>query len=298
MKLVVTGGSGKLAKYLAPALAREHAILLYDKQRPQQSQFQWVQGEVTDSAKLSEVIRDADAVIHLAALRSRYNHLPIKVMETNTLGTFCVLEAARREGVKKLLLSSSDAVLGIAQSVTEFAPEYVPIDEKHPLKPQDPYGISKMLGEEMCRSYAAGYDIDIIVLRFSNILCPGDEQKYLEEAKDPSARRKSLWAWVHVEDAVHAIMCVLLSDLKGYEIFHIAAEDVCLSNPNVPHLLSTYFPETQIRKLLSSKESLINCSKAKHMLGFRLQRRFDEVVAMEGSELPSKNHRAIESMKS
>ena len=136
MKLVVTGGSGKLAKYLAPALAREHAILLYDKQRPQQSQFQWVQGEVTDSAKLSEVIRDADAVIHLAALRSRYNHLPIKVMETNTLGTFCVLEAARREGVKKLLLSSSDAVLGIAQSVTEFAPEYVPIDEKHPLKPQ------------------------------------------------------------------------------------------------------------------------------------------------------------------
>jgi len=107
-----------------------------------------------------------------------------------------VFEVARSEGVEKLLFSSSDAVLGIAQSMTEFAPEYVPVDEKHPLKPQDPYGISKMRGEEMCRNFAEGYDIDIIALGFSNIFCPGDEQKYLADAKDQSARRKSLWASV------------------------------------------------------------------------------------------------------
>ena len=298
MKLVVTGGSGKLARYLAPVLAREHAILLYDKQHPQQSQFPCMRGEVTDCAKLSEAFRDADVVIHLAALRSRYNHLPMKVIETNILGTFCVLEVARREGVKKLLLSSSDAVLGIAQSVTELIPEYLPIDEKHPLKPQDPYGISKMLGEEMCRCYAEGYDIDIMALRFSNIFCPGDEQKYLADAKDPSARRKSLSAWVHVEDAVYAIVCALMSDLKGYDVFHIAAEDVCLSNPNIPNLLATYFPKTPIRRPLSGKESLIDCSKAKHMLGFQLRSRFAEVVTMGSSEPPSKNHRAIKAVKS
>jgi len=298
MKLVITGGSGKLARYLAPVLAREHAILLYDKQHPQQSQFPYMKGEVTDSAKLSEAFRGADGVIHLAALRSRYNHLPMKVMETNILGTFSVLEAARSEGVKKLLFSSSDAVLGIAQSVNELAPEYVPIDEKHPLKPQDPYGISKMLGEEMCRCYAESYDIDIIALRFSNIFCPGDKQKYLTDAKDPSARRKSLWAWVHVKDAVYAILCALVSDLKGYDVFHIAAEDVCLSNPDTSNLVATYFPKTPIRRVLSSKESLIDCSKAKHKLGFQLCSRFVEVLTMGGSEPPSKNHRAIQTMKS
>ena len=286
-----------MARYLAPVLAREHAILLYDKQHPQQSQFPYMKGKVTDRIKLSEAFRDADAVIHLAALRSRYNHLPMKVMETNILGTFCVLEVARREGVKKLIFSSSDAVLGIAQSVTEFAPEYVPIDEKHPLKPQDPYGISKMLGEEMCRFYAEGYGIDIIALRFSNIFCPGDEQKYLADAKDPSARRKSLWAWVHVEDAVYAIVCALVSNLKGYDVFYIVAEEVCLSNPNMPNMLATYFPKTPIRRPLSGKESLFDCSKAKHKLGFQLRSRFREVMTMGSSEPPSKNHRTIKAMK-
>lgn len=287
-----------MARYLAPVLVREHTILLYDKKRPQQSQFPYMKGEITDSAKLSKAFQGADGVIHLAALRSRYNHLPMKVMATNIFGTFCVLEAARCEGVEKLLFSSSDAVLGIAQSMTEFAPEYVPIDEKHPLMPQDPYGISKMHGEEMCRSFTERYDMDIIALRFSNIFCPGDEQKYLTDAKDPSARRKSLWAWVHVEDAVYAIVCALVSDLKGYDVFHIAAEDVCLSNPNIPNLMATYFPKTPIRRPLSVKESLIDCSKAKHKLGFQLRRRFAEVVTMGGSEPPSKNNRAIKAMKS
>jgi UDP-glucose 4-epimerase len=298
MKLVITGGSGKLARYLAPVLAQEHAILLYDKQHPQQSQFPYMKGEITDIAKLSKAFQDADGVIHLAALRSRYNHLPMKVMATNILGTFCVLEAARSQGVEKLIFSSSDAVLGIAKSVNEFAPEYVPVDEKHPLTPQDPYGISKMRGEEICRSFTEGYNINIIALRFSNIFCPGDEQKYLDDAKDPSARRKSLWAWVHVEDAVCAIVCALVSDLKGYDVFHIAAEDVCLSNPDVPNLVATYFPKTPIKRPLSSKESLVDCNKAKDMLGFQLRRRFSDVEGMEGSEPPKKNHRAIKDMKS
>ena len=52
-----------MARYLAPVLAREHAILLYDKQHPQQSQFPYMKGEVTDRAKLSEAFRDADGVI-------------------------------------------------------------------------------------------------------------------------------------------------------------------------------------------------------------------------------------------
>ncbi|NIO49426.1 MAG: NAD-dependent epimerase/dehydratase family protein [Candidatus Aminicenantes bacterium] len=272
--------------------------MLYDKQHPQQSQFPYMKGKITDRARLSEAFQGADRIIHLAALRSRYNHLPMKVMATNILGTYCVLETAQNEGVEKLLFSSSDAVLGIAQSVNEFAPEYVPVDEKHPLKPQDPYGISKMHGEEMCRCFTQGYDIDIIALRFSNIFCPEDEQKYLADAKDPSARRKSLWAWVHVEDAVNAIVCALVSDLKGYDVFHIAAEDVCLSNSDIPNLVATYFPKTPIRRPLSDKESLIDCSKAKEILGFQVRRRFAEVLTMGGSEPHSKNSRTIKIMSS
>jgi UDP-glucose 4-epimerase len=135
LRLVVTGGSGKLGRYLVPELANNHEMLLYDKKRPDKADLPYIQGEITDKAKLSEAFQGADAVIHLAALRSRYNHLPMKVMETNALGTFNVIESARSRGVTRLIFSSSDAVLGIAQSRMELAPEYLPIDERHPLKP-------------------------------------------------------------------------------------------------------------------------------------------------------------------
>jgi UDP-glucose 4-epimerase len=281
MKIVITGGSGKLARYLVPKLIREHEVLLFDKQPPDQNPSLFMQGEVTDMDKLNKAFRGAKAVIHLAALRSRYNHLPMKVMETNTLGTFCVLEASRSAEVEKIIFASSDAVLGMAQSKTEFPPEYLPIDEKHPLKPKDPYGISKLLGERMCRCYAIGYDINIIALRFSNILCPGDELKYLDDAKDPTTRRKSLWAWVHVGDAVNAIVGALDFELQGLEVFHIAADDICLLSLNVKELLEKYFPKTTIRRPLTSKESLIDCRKAKQVLGLQISRRFEEVIAVE-----------------
>lgn len=281
LKIVVTGGSGKLARYLVPKLILEHEALLFDKQPPDQNPFLFTQGDITDMDKLNKAFQGAKAVIHLAALRSRYNHLPMEVMESNTKGTFCVLEAARSREVKKIIFASSDAVLGMAQSKTEFPPEYLPIDEKHPLKPQDPYGISKFLGERMCCYYAIGYDMDIIALRFSNILCQGDEQKYLDDAKDLSTRRKSLWAWIHVDDAVNAIMRSLDSELQGFEVFHIAADDICLLSLSVKELLEKFFPETSIRKPLTNKESLIDCSKAKHVLGLQISRRFEEVMAFK-----------------
>lgn len=281
MKIVVTGSSGKLAQYLLPKLTNKHEVLLYDKQPPKQSHAHFILGEVTNMDKLIKTFNGADTVIHLAALRSRFNNLPMKVIETNVVGTFSVLEAAHNQGVKKLIFSSSDAVLGIAQSQNDIEPEYLPTDEKHPLKPQDPYGISKTLGEEMCRFYAMGYDMNIIALRFSNIFCPGDEQKYLNDARDPSVRRKSLWAWVHVEDAVQAIMNSLASNLQGFEVFHIAADDVCLSNPDVPYLLSTYFPEIPFKRSLSNQESLIDCRKAKDRIGLKVRKRFDEIMALK-----------------
>lgn len=272
-----------MAKSLVPAIAHKHEILLLDEQPANQSQFPFVKGEIRDRAKLSKAFRGADAVIHLAALRSRYNHMPMKVMETNVLGAFSVLEVARKEGVSIIVFSSSDTVIGLAQSRNEFVPDYLPVDENHPLKPQDPYGISKMLGEEMCRCYATGYGMNIIALRFSNILCPGDEQKYLTDAQDPSARRKSLWAWIHVEDAVQAILCALESDIHGYEVFHIAAGDICLTDMDVGHLLAKYFPETPTHKSLSGKESLIDSSKAKRVLGYQQRRKFAAVIKKESS---------------
>jgi len=83
---------------------------------------------------------------------------------------------------------------------------------------------------------------------------------------------------VHVEDAAGAIMRALMSDIQGFGAFHIAADDVCLVNPDVPRLLATHFPRTQAKKPLSRKESLVNCRRAKRMLSFRPLRSFNQIL--------------------
>ncbi len=71
----------------------------------------------------------------------------------NALGTVNCLEAAAKVGAERFVLASSEAVLGFPYRERDFKPEYFPIDEAHPLQPQDCYGLSKVAAEEACRSY-------------------------------------------------------------------------------------------------------------------------------------------------
>jgi hypothetical protein len=74
-------------------------------------------------------------------------------------------------------------------------------------------------------------------------------------------------------------MRALDSELQGFGAFQISADDVCLLSANVQNLIKKYFPNTSIKRSLTDKESLIDCSKAKRMLGLQINRRFDEVMA-------------------
>src|SRR2546421_26048 len=74
---------------------------------------------------------------------------------TNVMGSFNVHEAAWRLGIRRVASVSSEAVLGWDYREREFAPDYLPIDESHPVRPQDAYGLSKEVGESIARSYTA-----------------------------------------------------------------------------------------------------------------------------------------------
>ena len=128
--------------------------------------FSFFKGDVRDSSLLRELARGCDYVIHLAALVSveEANKNPVLAYEVNILGTLNVLEACRKCDVNTLIYSSSCAVYGEAVRL--------PIDEEHPLRPKNVYGVTKLASEALINSYVESYGLKAYVLRFFNVYGP------------------------------------------------------------------------------------------------------------------------------
>src|SRR5204862_2876504 len=91
----------------------------------------------------------AEAIVHVAAIPRPTFDVPEVVFRTNVMSAFNVLEAAHALGIRRVVIASSVSVIGFPFYERSFAPAYVPIDEAHPLLPQDAYALSKVVGEEL-----------------------------------------------------------------------------------------------------------------------------------------------------
>jgi nucleoside-diphosphate-sugar epimerase len=204
-----------------------------------------------------------------------------KVFTANTVGTFNVLEAAARCGIKKLVFISSESVLGFAFATQFMAPAYIPIDEKHPLRPHDPYGLSKLLAEQICQSYSLRHGIQTVCLRPPWIWVPDEKeiQMYRGLVREYPKWSKSLWAYVHVLDIASAVVLALeATHLNSHEVFYVSAEEnwtECESRT----LLQMYYPSVrEIADSFTGRDSLISNAKAKARLGYIPKHNWKELV--------------------
>ena len=173
-KVLVTGGAGfigsNLVKYL---VANGNSVTVLDNfssgYQNNLSPFPTVriiEGDVRDKNAVEKAIAGAEVVFHLAASvgNKRSIDQPILDAEINVLGTLQVLEAARTEGVRKIVASSSAGIFGELKTM--------PIKEDHPIEPDTPYGCTKLCEEKLCLSYAKLYDIEAVCLRYFNVYGP------------------------------------------------------------------------------------------------------------------------------
>jgi UDP-glucose 4-epimerase len=129
-----------------------------------------VEGSILDRELLNALTAEADHVIHLAALwLGECLNDPRAALETNVLGTFNVLEAARDAGVRRLIFSSSASVYGDAL--------FVPMTEQHPFNNRTMYGATKIAGEQFLRAFHAQYGLDYVGLRYMNAYGPRMDDK-------------------------------------------------------------------------------------------------------------------------
>ncbi len=173
-KVLVTGGAGFIGSHLVEALAPKHDVTVLDNlSSGKQSNLStikdkitFVKGDITDSNILKKVMQGKEFVFHLAANASvpySVEH-PLETHETNATGTLKVLLAARDAKVKRVIYSSSASVYGDDPSL--------PKTESSPLRPQTPYALSKLAGEQYTLIFNKIYGMETVALRYFNVYGP------------------------------------------------------------------------------------------------------------------------------
>ena len=279
MRILVTGGSGLVGRYVVDELAKTHSIEVLDIKPLHRSDIRLHTVDMLDLAALSGVVKDFEAVVHLAGIPHPLNEPAEKVFRVNTLGVFNILHACELGGIKKFVFMSSESTLGFAFSTSRIWPEYVPIDEGHPLRPQDPYGISKVAGELLCAGATRKTGIKTACLRAPWIWVPEEKSFYKQLITEYQNWFKNLWAFIHVNDVAQAIRHVLeTEDLPKHDVYFICA-DQNWTGRDSRSLLNRFYPETKtIAKDFRDDGSFISSAKAKQAFGFAPRFKAEDIL--------------------
>jgi len=241
MRVLVTGGAGFIGSHLAEKLAKSgHQVTVIDNlsagsdnvELLKQLNIKFHQQDIADFPKVNELIKDHEAVFHLAAMNRAGRSIadPLGAHASNATGTLNVFEASRRNKVRKVVFISSSSVLGGSEGT---------LTADTPYNPLHPYGVGKATGEMYAKIYNNVYDQDITILRYFSIY--GSRQKGNLDYPAVIAKfvmlalgnkpltvygdGKQLRNYTHVDDAVEATVNAMTKKSTKNRILHVA-------NPN------------------------------------------------------------------
>ncbi len=303
-KVLVIGGAGFIGSFIVKQLLKESVkeVIIYDNfargkleniseslQDPRCYIFPYG-GDIRDIDVLDKAFEGVDYVFHLAAMWLLHcKDFPRTAFEVNIGGTFNVLEACVKHGVKKLIYSSSASVYGDAIEV--------PMTESHPFNNKNFYGSTKIAGESMATAFNDRYGLSVIGLRYMNVYGPGQDQHAVytgvipimlnniaaNEAPRINGDGSQAYDFIYVEDVALANICALRSPIvHGY--YNVGTEvqtsvrDLCetilrLKRSNLKVVFQPYSTD-DARQFVQNR--IGSATKADKELGFRYQYSLDE----------------------
>jgi nucleoside-diphosphate-sugar epimerase len=276
-KVLVTGSDGRIGRVVVEELrAHGYEVTPADLHPTQPWLTQIVNFE--DLGQVIGVMQGHDAVIHLAAIPTPTRHTAEVVFRNNVISHFNVLEAATILGIKNVVTASSLSALGYAYHHRHFNPVRIPIDETHPLLSQDCYGLSKMIGEELCEGYLRRVpDMSLVSLRFTAVIDQPLRDRFIQRQQQEDAEHFSgaFWTYVDVRDAALSCRLSMEYNQPGHEAFYITAPNIYLHQP-VEDLLRKYYPgDYPIADHIRGDASPVDCSKAERLLGWKARYNWD-----------------------
>ena len=273
MRVVVTGGSGKLGRAVVGDLvAHGYDVANVDAAPPRDSTSEFTRIDLTDFGQVVGALSridsrydQVDAVVHLAAIPGPGNATNAATFANNVVASYNVFAAARVAGIRNVVWASSETVLGLP---FDEPPPYLPIDEEVPWRPETTYSLGKVLDEEMARQFCRwDPELKMIGLRFSNVMEPADYAQFPAWDDDPSVRRWNLWSYIDARDGAQAVRRALEHEAHGMDVFIIANADTVMSRPN-DELVRATFPDVPIRRPLGEHDTLLSIDKARRVLGY------------------------------
>jgi nucleoside-diphosphate-sugar epimerase len=216
--------------------------------------------------------------VHFAALPRIMMKPDNTMFAANVLSTYNVIEAAVKLGIRKVVFASSETTYGVcfAEGVRNFSA--FPVEEDYDVDPTDSYGLSKVVGEKIARSFASRSGADIYALRIGGVIEPQDyAERFPRFLADPSARRRDAWTYIDARDLGQIIHLCIEKDGLGFQVFNAVNDEIIANEPTV-EFLSRHAPDIPITREMGRYEGPLSNLKAREVLGFREEHNWRKYV--------------------
>jgi nucleoside-diphosphate-sugar epimerase len=299
VRILVTGARGKVGRAAVPELITAgHQVVCTDLgtptyERAEPGSAPYVRADLTDAGAAFQLVRGMDAVLHCAAIPEPSQDVAHEVFANNLLAAFNLIEACVRFGVGRLVNVSSETVVGMMFAERPFEPAYFPIDEDHPVLPQDPYALGKHFAEQLCDAAVRRSDLRCITIRPTWVQEPASYERNLgpmirgAAAGAPEATFNG-WSYIDADDLAVALRLAVESPLPGHEVMYVCSPDSAGVSDTVAALRAQYGDRVEFRPFARVDASGTSAAKAERLLGWRPTRSWRDYLDEDGRALPER----------